>query len=163
MANDFFLKIPSIPGESKDKEHVDWIEVESWGFGISNATDPGRGARATKSVANFSEFSFVKLCDKASPLLFRTCCSGDYVAELTFAAKKSGAKAGQVDYLIIKFTDCLLSNLSQGGGGSDDVMPVENVSFAFSGISFEFKQIDTKGNLSPAAAFKYDLKKNEKL
>ncbi len=163
MAVDFFLKIPNMPGDSKDEKHKDWIEVESWSFGISNASDPGRGSGATKSVGNFTEFTFMKNADRSSPKIFLNNCAGEHISDVQFAAKKAGAKQGQVDYLLINFKDCIISSFQQSGGGGADVMPTEGVSFAFSEISFEYKQVDVKGNLSPAAAFKYDLKRNVKM
>jgi type VI secretion system secreted protein Hcp len=160
MASDFYLKIPNIPGEAKEERHREWIEVDSWSFGISNNSDPGRGSGATKSVANFTEFSFTKRNDRSSPRIFQTICSGMHIPELTFGGQKAGAKQGIADYLILRFRDCIISSLQQSGGGAADVMPSESVSFSFSQIEFEYQQVDVKGNLSPAAAFKYDLKSN---
>jgi len=160
MAADFFLKIPNMPGDSKDQLHKDWIEIDSWSFGISNASDPGRGSGSTKAVGKFTDFTFTKRADRASPKLFATNCKGEYISQLDFAAKKAGAKQGQVDYLTITFKDCLIRSVQQAGGGGGDVMPGEDVSFTFSQVFFDYKQIDTKGNLSPAASFKYDTKRN---
>jgi hypothetical protein len=42
-------------------------------------------------------------------------------------------------------------------------MPTESVSFAFSNISFDYKQIDKQGNLQPASSFKYDVMANQKV
>ena len=37
MAADFFLQITGIAGESTDAKHKNWIDVESWTWGETNA------------------------------------------------------------------------------------------------------------------------------
>ena len=35
-----FLEIPNTPGESTETNHVGWIELESYGFGLANSASP---------------------------------------------------------------------------------------------------------------------------
>jgi len=174
MPSNYYLRIggsnasPEVPGDAQDLSHKNWIEIESWSFSISNASDPGRGTRATKSVASFSEFSFTKLADKGSPKLFFTICNGQPIKELVFAGKKAGGALGQIqkndyDYLIVTFENCIISSFSQSGGGDGEVMPSEHVSFAFQTVRFQQFMIDTQGRRTPGLAFSYDTKENRKV
>jgi len=174
MPSNYYLRIggsdaaPEIPGDAEDSGHKNWIEIESWSFSISNSSDPGRGTRATKSVANFSEFSFTKLADKGSPKIFFTTCNGQPIKQLVFAGKKAGAALGQLDkdssdYLRVTFENCIISSFSQSGGGDGDVMPSEHISFAFQTVRFQQFLIDTKGARTQGTAFNYDTKENRKV
>ena len=42
--SDYLLKIKTIDGESKQKGHEKWIELQSWSWGESNAGSSGLGA-----------------------------------------------------------------------------------------------------------------------
>ncbi len=62
-----FVKIPSIPGESKDKEHKDWIDVLSVsGLPRDAASGLPTGKRQHKPI------SIAKPVDKATPMLARS-------------------------------------------------------------------------------------------
>ena len=72
MPFDAFLKIATVPGESTDDKHKEWIEVLSYSWGVSQTTG-GLGeldGRARGQRADISDFSFVQPLDKASPKLF---------------------------------------------------------------------------------------------
>ena len=51
MAFDAFLKIATIPGESTDDKHKDWIEVLSYSWGVSQQTSGSRSSGGAASAA----------------------------------------------------------------------------------------------------------------
>ncbi len=77
MPFDAFLKIATVPGESTDDKHKEWIEVLSYSWGVSQML--GGSASSTGSHAgqraDFSAFSVVHSLDKASPKLFLACAT----------------------------------------------------------------------------------------
>ena len=60
LADDVFLKLEGIDGESQDAKHAKEIDVLSWSWGFS---------RNPASTACSQEFHFTKLVDRATPLL----------------------------------------------------------------------------------------------
>ncbi len=83
MATDYFVKIDGIDGESNDKAHQKWIEVERFEHGSMQNITTGR----TTDVAGrgqFLPFVFVHKLDKATPKLQRYCMSGQKFAKVVF-------------------------------------------------------------------------------
>ena len=139
MAVDMFLKLSDIKGESLDEGHRDWIQVESFSWGATNALAAGRGGAAAGKVS-LQDFHFVQRVNKASPLLMQAACSGEHIPEGTLAvSRKAGEK--QQDYLIVKLTDILVSSYQTGGSSGSDV-PMEQVSLNFSKVVVEYHAED---------------------
>src|SRR5215471_10410507 len=88
---DAFLKISTIPGESTDDKHKDWIEILSYHWGTSQAAAGAHsmtGAHTGQRV-DISDFSVVKQLDKTSPKLFQSCCTGEHIGDVTLELCKA--------------------------------------------------------------------------
>jgi hypothetical protein len=81
MAFDAFVQISGIEGESTDEKHLEWIEIIRFGVGVkqtvSNTASSCGGACAER--ADFEDFIFRKLLDKASPKLAQACAAGTHI------------------------------------------------------------------------------------
>jgi type VI secretion system secreted protein Hcp len=145
MAFDSFLKIKDIPGDAVAKGHKDEIEVLSYSWGITNATDPtGGGGGGGVGKVVLSDFHFVKKVDKASPLLFTSVCSGERFPDVLFTVEEgaSGKNKAQ-SFLKLKLSEVFISSF-QASGSSDS--PTESVSLSFVKI-----EIDVAGGPSAAS------------
>ena len=92
MAFDAFVQIDGIPGESTDAKHSGWIEATKINFGVSqvaSATDSSAGGGTTER-ADFQDFIFDKLVDKATPLLLRDCAKGKVFPKVKMVANRAG-------------------------------------------------------------------------
>jgi type VI secretion system secreted protein Hcp len=154
---DYFLKIDGIAGESRDSKHKGEIELESFSWGATQAVRPGGGGRAGK--VQMQDFHFVMSVNKASPKLFLACASGQHLKHATLVARKAGK--GQQEFLLYKFTDVLISSYQTGG--TEDVVPVDQVSFNFAKIEIEFRPQKPDGSLGPAEKAAWDVVKNKPL
>jgi type VI secretion system secreted protein Hcp len=137
MAFDAFLKIEGIEGESTDNKHKGEIEVLSFHWNVSH---PAKGGRA-----KLTDFQVVKNLDKASPLLFEACCSGDHISDALFTARKAGGD--KFEFLKIKLTDVIITSVSPAGSSGGD-LPMEQVSFSFGKIEQEVFSLDASGKPS---------------
>jgi type VI secretion system secreted protein Hcp len=155
MASDIFAKIGDIKGESLDAKHKDEIEVLSFSWGVANAANIGGGGGAGR--ATFHDLSFTHAIDKASPKLLQACATGAHLKEGTITRRKAGK--GQLEYLIIKMNDIIVTSVSlgdsSGGAGS------ENVSLAFAKVDLEYRPQNPNGTLEPGIHFKFDIKANK--
>lgn len=72
MANDAYLQIDSIKGESTDQKHKDWIEVSNVLYAIHQprAETTSTAGGLTSGRADLLPITFKKLADIAS----RSCC-----------------------------------------------------------------------------------------
>lgn len=102
MADDYFLKIDGIEGESQDARHKGEIELDAWSFGgtaeevvggtvgrkPSGPTRPG----AASGRFTAQDFQFTAKVSKASPKLFEACATGALMKDLTLFARKAGTE-----------------------------------------------------------------------
>ena len=76
-----FLKYGSIKGETTQLTHKDWIEVNSFQFGVGRgiSSGVGGGSKREASAPSVSEITLTKTMDIASPLLLKDAIGGKAV------------------------------------------------------------------------------------
>ena len=155
MASDIFAKIGDIKGESLDDKHKDEIEVLSFSWGVTNAGSMAHGGGGGEGKATFHDLSFVHNIDKATPVLMQACATGTHLKDATITHRKAGK--GQLEYLVVKMNDVIITGVSHGGSGGEGGHS-ENVSLAFAKVDLEYKPQKPDGSLDAGIHFKYDLK-----
>lgn len=125
-AADFFLQVEGVDGESTDSDHRNWIELESWSFGVSNsgaarAAGGGGGAGRTE----FQPLVFRKRIDKSSPVLFQRSATGQHIRDVTLSCVARGRRE---EYLVIKLSDVMVTSYQVSG--EDGATEVIVLSFA---------------------------------
>jgi type VI secretion system secreted protein Hcp len=145
-AADFFLKIDEIEGESKDDKLKNQLQLKSWSWGETNsASQPWGGGGGTGKVS-MQDFHFVITVGKHSPKLMEACATGKHVGNAVLTCRKAGGE--QEDFLIYKFYDLLISSYQTGGSDGSGELPVDQCSFGFSKIEYEYKEQTEKGTTS---------------
>jgi type VI secretion system secreted protein Hcp len=159
MASDIFAKIGDIKGESHDAKHKDEIEVLSWSWGVTQTGSlPAQGGGGGSGKASFHDFNFTHHIDKASPLLMKACATGKHIGEATITVRKAGK--GQQEFLIIKMSDVLVTNVAMSVAG-DESTTAENVSLQLAKVDLEYRTQKPDGSLEPGLHFIYDIKANK--
>lgn len=102
------------------------IEIHSWSWGATQTVIRSGSGGVGAGKVQFQDFHFTKQVDKSSAKLFRACATGQHFPSATLVVRKKGG--GQQEYLIVKFSDVLVTSYSSGGSGSD-ALPVETISF----------------------------------
>lgn len=166
MAFDYFLKLEGVDGESTDDKHKDWIEIDSfsWGLGQIIGEDSiqprgGGGGGGGAGKVSVQDFSFVKKIDKSSPVLMLSCATGQHMKEGVLIGRKAGDKP--LEYLKIKLTDILISGY-QTGGSAGDMVPTDQFSLNFAKIEFSYTPQDPRGTQGKTVTTTYDLKTAKK-
>jgi type VI secretion system secreted protein Hcp len=150
----YHLKLEGIKGESKNSKHKDEIELTSWNWSVSNATNrSGGGLSAGRASAG--DVSFTKLTDTASPKLLEMCNTGKHIATGVLTCAKSTGDKTPVDYLTLTFKELHISGFHMGGSVGDDVGS-ESVSFAFGALEYDYKVQGKDGTVSSAGNHKMD-------
>lgn len=158
MAVDMFLKITEIPGESRDDKHKGEIDVFSFSWALSQSASAAGGGGGGAGKSEFQDFSFAMPVSKASPKLFLACASGQYLQEATLTVRKAGEQ--QVEFLVYKLSDCLVSTYQEGGDSGSD-LPVDAFSLNFAKIEVSYKEQDSKGGVGAETKAGWDLKQNK--
>ncbi len=145
MAIDMFLKLSTIPGESQDDKHKEWIEILSYSHGVSQRSAGSRssGGAASSGRCDHSDLSVVKTLDKASPKLALACCKGDHIPEVKLElCRATGDKQKYMEY---KLTDVIVSGVRPGGSAQGgDSLPLEEVAFNYGKIEWIYTETDHK-------------------
>lgn len=156
-AVDYFLKIDGIKGESQDDKHKNEIELESWSWGESNAGSFSASSGGGAGKVVMQDFHFTMKVNTASPKLFQACASGEHIKSAQLTCRKAGLK--QQEYLIVKFTDLLISSY-QSSGHQGDVIPTDQISFNFTAIEMDYKEQKADGSLGAPIHGGWDVKKH---
>ncbi len=160
MAVDMFLKLDGIKGESQDHKHKDEIHIESFSWGMNQTGAHGTGGGGGAGKVAVHDISVTKYVDKASPILMAHCANGKHIKEALVTFRKAGEKP--LEYLKIKLTDLLVSNIQEAGHGGGDLM-TENLSLNFAIVNVEYQQQSKTGGAEGGpVVFGWDVKKNEK-
>ena len=99
--------------------------------------------------------------NKASPQLMLACASGEHIKKAQLTCRKAGKD--QQEYLVIKFTDLLVSSFQTGGSAHGDVVPSNQIALNFTKIEYEYKPQKADGTLDSPAKAGWDLKANKKV
>jgi len=159
MAVDMFFKIGDLVGESVDHKHKGSIDVLAWSWGMSQSGTTHQGTGGGAGKVSVQDLSFTKYIDKSSPVLMLYCCNGKHVDKATLTVRKAGER--QLEYLIIKLTEILVSSVSTGGSGGEDRL-TENVTLNFAKVNLSYQPQNSKGAADGSAVeISWDIVGNE--
>jgi type VI secretion system secreted protein Hcp len=149
-----YLKIDGIPGESTDKDHKDWIDLYSYGWGTTHAGIGPVGQ--TTGKANVQDFKFVMKVDKATPKLFLAAAFGMPIKNAVLEICRNG----EIQQCFMKWTltDVMVTSYQLSGSNEN---PTESVSFLFQKIEVEYRPMGPEGSLGEPIIASWDLKANK--
>ncbi len=151
-----YLKYGDIKGAVTTQGFKDWIELDSfqWGVGrsISSATR-GHSMRES-SEPSISEITVTKRTDVSTPKLFLESVAGKMSTKVTIALTTTH-KGDVAEYLKYELTDTGIRGYSLHTGGD---MPTESLSLNFTKVSMTFKNLDPTISGNPETVG-YDLTK----
>jgi type VI secretion system secreted protein Hcp len=110
------------------------LEIYSWSWGATHSTDATGGGGGGAGKVQLQDFNFTKKVDRASASLFQACATGKHFPDATLVVRKAGK--GQQEYLVVKFSDVLVSSY-QTGGSSGDAAPMESISFNYASVELQ--------------------------
>ena len=158
MASDIFAKIGDIKGESLDDKHKDEVELLAWSWGVTQSGTMAFGGGGGEGKASFNDFNFTHFVDKSSPVLMKSCATGEHIKEATITVRKAGKD--QQEFLIIKMNDIIITSVNPSGAG-DGAATAENVALQCAKVDLEYKPQKADGSLDAGLHFKYDIKGNK--
>src|SRR4051812_47434031 len=126
MANDYFLKIDGIEGESQDAAHKGEIQLESFSWGASQTGTFQYGGGGGAGKVQMQDFHFVMKHNKASPKLMLACSSGEHIKKAVLTARKASKQ--QQDFMKVTMSDVLVSSYQTGGSAQGDEIPMDQIS-----------------------------------
>jgi type VI secretion system secreted protein Hcp len=90
MANDIFVDIEGIEGESQDALHPKAIQALSWSWSVEQNAQMLSGSGGGSPKATVQDIAFVHYIDRASPNLSSFCSQGKHIDRVTLTSRKAG-------------------------------------------------------------------------
>lgn len=157
---DYYLKIDTIEGESDAKGFEKQMQIESFSFGATNSGSAVQGTGLGAGKVSLQDFHFVVQNGKASPQLFLACAKGNHIPQAILTCRKAGGDGNPYTYLKVTFGDIVISSFQTGGSGGQ-ILPMEQISFNFTNVTFEYFQQKPDGTVALTNTTSYDIKKVE--
>ena len=160
MANDAYLQIEGIKGESQDSKHKDWIEVShvDWNVHQPRALAISSSGH-TAGKTELSEISFKKIADLSSPLLQQTCAAGKTIPKAKFEFMRADGNGEPIKYSVVELDNVMVSSVSPSSG--DSGLLTERVSLAYSKIKWSYTQQKIAGGASGNTSGGWDAAANK--
>ena len=158
MAQDIFLKIAGIDGESQDSAHKNEIDISNWSWQVLQESNMHQGSGGGSGKATVRDLNFVHNVDRSSPNLMKFCLTGKHIAEAKLTVRKAGGSP--LEYLKFTMTDVVITNVQPSGSATDEVIK-EQVSMSFAKVKQEYTVQNQQGGSGGAVTAGYDIKLNK--
>jgi len=129
---DAYLQIDGVEGESIERNHPKWIEIQGFGQG------------AVQEVpASFTDLRLQKPVDSSSPVLAQSCAQGKRFAYATLELVTADTR--RVRFYQIGLSNVFVTSVSTSGSAGGDVRPGESICLNFSLIGWNYTELDARG------------------
>lgn len=149
-----YMNYNNIAGDVTESGHNNWIEVNSfqWGVGRGISSPTGSSEDRESSAPSVSEITITKEEDNASVKLLTEAYSGTGQT-VTFDFCRTNQGALDV-YLKFTLTNAMVSGYSISSGGD---RPTESISINFTKVEFQATGMAAAGAAGTPSSITYDL------
>lgn len=150
-----YMKYGTITGDVTATGHEQWIEVNSFQFGISRTISAPTGGSSDResSAPSVSEITITKPMDSSSPNLLNEALQGTGQT-VTIDFVKTGPAGQPITYAEYTLSNTLVSGYSVSSSGDN---PTESISLAFTKFTFQFTPQNSDGSLGTPGTVGYDI------
>jgi type VI secretion system secreted protein Hcp len=141
MADDIFLKLDGVKGDSRDRDHKDEIELESFAWGVSESVVASGGGGSVVGKATVEPLVAVAPTSSASPQLMARCASGKHSKTAVISVRRAGEQG--LTYLTLTLTDVLVTGYHIDESTSDGAR--DHLTLLAAKVQFDYVKADPKG------------------
>jgi len=149
-----YIKYGDIKGDVTAEGHENWIEVNSfqWGVGRGISSPTGASADRESSAPSISEITVTKAQDVATTNILDAALQGEGVeVKIDFCKTDKGKLETYMTYTL---TNTLISGYSISSGGD---RPSESLSLNFTKVEYKLMKMDAANKGADSAGVIYDL------
>ena len=161
MANDAYLQIDGIKGESTDDKHKDWIEVSNVIYAVHQprAESVSTAGGMTSGKAELHPMTFKKLADLASPILLQTCAMGKTLPRAVFEFVRADGDGKPIPYFKIELENLMIANITPDSGEGGII--TERVQLAYAKIKWNYIRQSIRGGTQGNTSGSWDCQANK--
>jgi type VI secretion system secreted protein Hcp len=135
------------------------FEIDDFSFDIEQVLNIGsQSSGAGAGKVTFNPFQITRKSDRASPILFTMCCTGEHFQQVSLYLRRAGGQGGisgvssaSSGFTFLRFDFALVAVKTISWSGSDgDEACKEEVTFEYGALKVQYCQQDEKGK--PMAA-----------
>jgi type VI secretion system secreted protein Hcp len=157
MAIDMFLKVEGASGESADANHKDWIDIQSFSWGATQASSMASGGGGGSGKVSFNDLHIVATLDKATPALLKHCSSGKHLGEIKVSVCKAGGS--QVEYSTVVLKDVIVTSVQFGASNGSEHVQVD-YAFQAGKVEQHYWVQTTQGGKGAESQMGWNVKEN---
>lgn len=157
MALDMFMRIEGIRGESKDANHKDWTDIQSFRWGAEQPGSMSSGGGGGAGKVNFDDLTVVAAIDKAAPTVLKNCAVGQHLGKVEIAVCKAGGS--QVEYSRTTLEDVLITAVRFVGTQDNESLMME-YSFQAAKVKNQYWEQNDKGSKGAEVQMAFNVKEN---
>jgi type VI secretion system secreted protein Hcp len=148
------MKFGSIDGDVTTDGYKNWIELNSFQYGVSRGVTSGAGGKTRESSApSISEIVVTKHFDKSSAKLYQDSVAGAFDTKVELKMTTT-TKQKVETFLQFTLEDCGVSSYSLSSGGD---APMESLSLNFLKVMVTPTPLDKSGQIKKGDVVNYDL------
>ena len=151
----FYVYLKGIKGAVTESKHKEWIDAQSYSFGLSNNSSVGAGTQKNRVMASpqLHDITFSRLVDKASPQIMQASAEARNFDEVKVDFVRPG-KNGEEVYHTMSFGNCVITSWTQSGHGG--AQGNESLSLNFVKVENKFIEYDEKGKAGSPVTGSYN-------
>ena len=154
-----YMKYDGIDGESQEANHIKWIDVLSFDWGI-HRREPGQtGQSRSRGAAVVEDLTLTMAYEKAAPKLQEKCLEGEVIPklEIEFTALSRRARA---TYLKYEFKNVMITSFQTSASGTDESgPPTVVIGNNFEEVKVTYTEFDREGKSKGNVETKFKVEK----
>lgn len=150
-----FINIDTIKGESRDQDHKDWIEIESFTQDLlqpRSATASTSGG-STAARVEMSPIEIVKKIDLSTTALNQACSNGTTFPKARIEFYRADKDGNAINYYLVELLNVLVHRVTTTVG--TDGIPQEVVQLSFGSIKWTYQQQKPEGGVGGKTVAQY--------
>jgi type VI secretion system secreted protein Hcp len=161
MAQEIYLLLDGIPGESAKSGAEGWIEIFSFSNGLTNHSSVAAGTGSGSGKVEFSSISITKQLDISSPKLALNNMKGTHIASGSMVVRQSTGDTTTKTYFQYDLKEIFVDSMSWGAASGGGGKPSESVSFSFNQIQISYSQQNPDGSLAGPVTVGWNTQTNK--
>jgi len=161
LADPMYMKFDGVDGESTDNAHRDWIDLQSFQYGISKPSSGAGGMSRSRSYVTTYDVTITKQFDKSSPKLMEALTAGSMFNTVQLEFTRIYPDGGDAVYLRYEFRDVQITSY-RVSMSSEDSAPLEEISFNYGKITVTYTEIDETGEPKGNVEWSYTVARGDR-
>ena len=154
-----YIKFDGIDGESKDKGHAKWSDLDSFSQTVHKPGAGATGAARRRGSVMLEDIQCTKLLDKSSPKIAEAVCKGKVFPKVEIHTTVSTTDSGRETYYKYELKNVMVTSYTVSGGSQDK--PHEQFSLNFEEIKVTYTEMDEKGSKKGDVAYGWKVEEGQ--